>query len=424
MKIDRQLLQHEFKTWTSPNPWVGGWTVARMREAIDAHDRGFFLYSSAAAVKITQYAPIFGALRQRVEPSIGFARNIVGGSRGLDRLVRDEVAAQFSDESSSFPAWLFGDIVKSLALMGFCVLQHTYRPSADGAQLDIFTRPFPAAAVQWHDTKLLYQALTTEGPIDVHEDDPKWSVIGHGQLPHLNGAVRALGLEYADGGYAKRDRSAYSDAHGHPKPIGVMPPKMTVGSDEGKEFTETIEGLSEPGAGGAFMHGSEVKMLEASATTSDVFQQILDNVWTYVACALLGSDGTMSKDTGGVYTSPTFAGVKLEIIRSDVSALVKGVNKGHIRPWSEVNYGTQIKSRPALEIPLPDVQRDQRITSLTKRLIDFHSIVKAERDNTMVVDQARVDALAVMVVPEVDPPRLLPKPAEPPPAEPGGNPQP
>ena len=45
--------------------------------------------SSAASVKITQYAPIFGALRQRVTPTVGAKKRIIGGTRGLDAIAHE-----------------------------------------------------------------------------------------------------------------------------------------------------------------------------------------------------------------------------------------------------------------------------------------------------------------------------------------------
>lgn len=405
MKYDRNYLQHEFRTYNTVNPWVGAWTIARMRQAIDAHDQGEFYYSSAASVKITQFSPIFGALRQRIEPPVGFPLLVKGGIRGLDRIVRDEVEAQFSDESDSFPSWLLGDIYKALALMGFVWLQHTYKPSAYGSILEIKTRPWPTSATQWIEHRGIYQALTLEGPIDLVDGDGHWSLVGHGEAPHLNGAVRCLGTEFVEGGHAKRDRNDFSDRYGHPKPIGILPEKMAFGDKSADATVEAVQGLSEPGSGGVFMHGTEVEMLSVEgATASGIFQQILDSNWTNVACALLGSDGTMSKGTGGVYASPTFAGVKLEIVRSDAKAKDRATNRGHIKPYVGVNYADQVKVMPRSETVIPDPERDARTTALAKRHQDLAAIVKVEREVGFDVGQARVDELAAAL--DVSPPTL------------------
>lgn len=411
MKLDEKYLRHEFKTYQSVNPWVGSWDVATMRSAIDAHDNGYFYYSSAAAVKITQFAPIFGALRQRVEPPLGFQRRVLGGGRGLDRIVRAEIEAQFGDESDSYPSWLLGDIYKALALMGFCWLQHTYRPSTDGMTLEPRTRPWPTAAVQWIQHRGVYQALTLEGPIDLVDGDGHWSLVGHGEAPHLNGAIRALGTEFMDGAYARRDRSDYGDRFAHPKPIATLPDKIAVGSPEGKETADVVRDLGEPGSGGVFMHGTDVEMLEVAGSVAvSIFDQIFATAWTNVACALLGTDGTLSKGTGGVYASPMFAGVKLEIIRSDVKAEQRAANRGHIAPQLELNYAGQLTVKPRLDIPLPDPERDARTTALAKRHLDLAAIAKAEREAGFVVDQPRVDELAAAL--DVAPPTLEAKKAQ------------
>jgi hypothetical protein len=332
-------------------------------------------------------------------------KKIEGAPRGAAGAVTKDVNDLFFGTNQLFPVHLFGEIVRSLALMGFAVLQHVYAPSKDDPTL---LRPkttiWPTAYTQKTALNGGFEIMTTEGLIPIQSGDGHWTIIGHGENPHLNGAVRALGLEFMKAGFAERDRNNYSAMHGIPKPLGFMPPDMAVGSPEGEAFAETVQNLSEPGSGGAFMNGSDVKMLEASADTSRVFSDIVASSRSNIACALLGTDGTLNKGTGGVYTAPVYEGVVTWIIRSDVTCTETGINYGLIAPYTALNYGNV--PAPKLVIPLPDWDRDARTKSYADRLKAFHEIVGRERQNGFRVSEERVRQLARSL--EIEPPELIP----------------
>ncbi len=425
-RYDRQYHSHTFRARLIPQV-IGGWTVDRMRAAIDLHDQGSFWESSILAIAITRYAPIFAALKQRIAPVVGLPRQVLGGTRGLARIVAEEIRAQLAPRDGdiphpTWPAYMWGSTAVAHAMMGFAVWQHVWGdPQPDGTRL-IYSRPWPTSAVQCIKYRRTYQALTEDGPVDIIDGDGKWSLIGDTDFPHYDGAVRALGAECLAGMYAQASRNSYADRHGDPKPVGTMPDKMVPNSPEGDAFFDAMYQITEPGAYAALPHGSDIKMLEASAQTSSVFKDILDNVWQHVAAALLGSDGTMSKGTG-VYSAPVFAGVRLDLVRTVVKAIMRALNVGRIRPYVAVNYGLdRVSPLPALDLPLPDVDKDARTKSYGDRVTTLHAILAAEKDNGCDVTQERVNQLAASL--DVEAPTLaktpgahaLPTPSAPPPA--------
>jgi phage gp29-like protein len=66
---------------------------------------------------------------------------------------------------------------------------------------------------------------------------------------------------------------------------------------------------------------------------STTFKDALEWNRRDVASILLGTDGTTSAGTGGVYLSPLFGAIRRDIINSDITTVVRAVNQGHISPW-------------------------------------------------------------------------------------------
>lgn len=405
------------KTYTSPSwgtslwTWAGGWTVHRMRRAIEAHDRGSFADSYAAAEKVTQWAMVFGAIGQRISPSVRFPRAVEGGTEGLDLVVRREAEELFVGEKTTlgpaFPS--FWSTVWNHAMMGFCWWQTAWVPSADGSLVVPRSTIWPCESVMYDMGRTKWVAITLEeGLIDIDPNDPRWTLVADGDRPWLSGAIRAIGSEYVDAAFTKDDRSSYSDEHGRPKPIGILPPNTPVDSPEGKAAFETLKIMRESEAGGIWPHGMTVEQLESSANTATLFRDILDSAGMAVAIAVLGTDGTMSKGTGGVYSSPTYAGVAENRVGADVTVTERAANVVLGR-YRTRNYKSGVRVPPRAVIRMPDTQRDARTKSLSERLLALHSIIKAEQGSNCIVTQDRVNTLSAQL--DVPPPTLaLPAP--------------
>jgi hypothetical protein len=413
LRFDLGYHGHTFKSYAAPQSFEG-WSVDRIRNAVALHDQGMFLESSMLALVASRFGPVFAALGQAIAPALALPRHVNGGTRGLARVLRDEVETQIAPRagllpSAYFPPTLWGSIQLDLAQMGFCVLQHAYGdPDPDTGVMQIYTRRWPTWAVQYYRYRRTYVALTSEGPVDIISGDGKFTLIGDTEEPHFEGAIRAAALEVLDGTLVKQARASYVDKYGNPKWVGFMPPNVGTYSDEGNAFFRALETIQGPNGFGALPHGSEYEVAEMSSSQSTVFKDALDNVWQYVAAIYLGSDGTMTRGTG-VYSAPIFAGVRRDIVDRRLKAMTRGVNHGHIAPYLQFNYSVSIELAggwvdPVVDIPLPDPDADARIKSYSDRMLALTVQVKAERDSGFVVTQERVNVIAEKL--DVEPPLL------------------
>jgi hypothetical protein len=401
--------------WTR-SQWAGGWDVARARQAIEQHDMGRFSESWALATKVSQWSRIFGALRQRIAPTQRFPRIVEGGQRGLDRIVREEAEGIFRPGIEFPSVW---STIESLALMGFAWWQ-TFEVSMPDGTRSPRTEFWPTDAT-WYDVGRgrWYVWTQEEGGIEVLPDDPRWTLVaqvGHTEEPWKQGAVRAVGLEYVDAAFTRFDRSDYADNQGRPKPYAILPKGTQVSrTSKGEASSEPTEGdfvleslgsLLESEAGAVFANGTELGQLPVSAEVAGLYKDILESDAEGVAIAILGTDGTVSKGTGGVYSSPVFQGVAENTVAADVVAYSSAATRV-LERWRGRNYG-DAKAPLKAVIQMPDTNRDARTASIATRTQAFHAAVKAEKENGFVLTQERVNDLARSF--DISPPTLASTP--------------
>ena len=394
---------HTFQSFSAPLAF-DGFTLARVRSAISQHRQGIFLESSLLARAILSFGPVLAALKQRMSPMMSLPRHIRCGTRGLSRVLGQEVEAQLAPRSGLspspyFPHTLWGAIQYYLAMDGFAVLQHVHgEPDLETGVAPVYTRLWPNWAVQYYRYRKTYVAITSEGPVDIISGDGKFTLIADNDEPHFLGAIVALGEEALAGKFSQQSRSDWIQRYGNPKLVGEMPPGVGVRTPEGDAFFDALSTLRGPDGFGLIPNGASLTWEQLQASQSTAFKDDLDSHWQFVAAILLGSDGTMTRGTG-VYSAPIFAGVRRDLVDQDLKAAVRGINLGHVRPWLQFNYAESIAAakgweEPVLDIPLPDPDADARIKSYSDRVLAFHAIVKAEREAGFVVTQERASQLA------------------------------
>jgi hypothetical protein len=403
---------HTFQSFSAPLAF-DGWTLKRARDAISMHRQGLFLESSSLALVLLCFPPVLAATGQRLAPALALPRKVKCGTRGLSRILGEQVEKQIAPSdgllpSPYFPPTLWGSTGFDLAFMGFSVWQHAYgEPDPETGVRMCYSRRWPSWAVTYYRYRRQFVALTSEGPIDIVSGDGKWTLVADSEEPHFMGAIVALHEEVLAGIFDKRAWSSYIDKYGNPKWIAEMPPGTGVRTPEGDAAFDAIATIRGPDGWGVTPNGMKVNLQGLVAGASTVIKDSIESHWQYIAAALLGSDGTMTRGTG-VYSSPIFAGVARNLVDRDLRAVLRGANSGHIAPWLAFNYAASIEAAsgwqdPVLDIPLPDPDADARIKSYSDRVKSFHEIVALEA-KFFTVTQERVEQLAKSL--EIDPPAL------------------
>jgi hypothetical protein len=392
-----------FQNWAAPNRF-GGRTLPIARVDIETHDSGdSFLGSSILAIASTRFPAVYTALGVRCAPAIALPRQVDGGARGLARIVREEVEAQLCPRqgllpSPCFPSTLWGAISIDLALMGFAVLQHVYGPPDAAGRRRVYTRRWPTWAVYYQPYRRTYVALTNEGNVDILNDG-KFTLIGKTDIPHLQGAIRALMLPTLDGAQVIQARAQWIDRFSDPKFIATLPPDIAARSDIGLALQAALKIIRGPGGFGVLPHGTGFQAVGLDSKASTCFKEALESDNSYISAILTGVDTTAD---AGVYKPLVFWGILRSTVGDDLAAINRGVNQGHVYPFTRFNYEAGIEEAdargiwtdPVLSTPLPDPEADARHEANAKKQQAFYAAVKAERDAGGNPDQDRIDALA------------------------------
>jgi hypothetical protein len=406
---DLKYLTHQFEAWTSP--WIGGWDVASVRAARDAHALGQFSRSARLADALSTDPRVFAALLQRIGPSMSLPLRFRPAERAwegkpLAEAVRDETETLFAADSKACPPSTRTTLFRTSAMMGAWIGQNVYTPRRDGSRIDVELRPWPMRAARWRTDIHRYQVQTKEGLITIEPGDGKWVVVEpHGFESFLFGALRPIALVWADRAYAIRDRSNHSEMHGSGKLIGTLPEDVPIDGDEGRDFEKMLKDLYKARSGGIKQFGSSIEVLEAKTLAYKVFGEIIGSTNTDIVIPLLGTDGTIEK--GGVYTPPSFEGVRFDFVEMDLRSAGAALTTQFARPWTILNYG---RDDVVTEIGwmIPDLREQARRGELAEQHEAYNRAVAAYRDNGFEVTQEVADRLALEY--GVRPTKLAPKP--------------
>lgn len=386
---------------------LGGWDVKRKDRAVELHDEGIFLESATLARAVTRYAPVATALMLRRAPVLFLDRKIRRAARGFARIVGEEIETQLADRghgelpSPTFPPVLWGAMQDNLAMMGFCWLQNVLGPPGpDGVRM-IWTRRWPAEAIQYYRYRRTFVALTLDGPVDMVDGDGKWILVAKSDEPLYDGAIRAVGSEYLSGGFARASLDNYVDEYGEPKWHGIAPEGIGPNTDNGIQFSEALQTMREPGAWAEFPYGSKLEVTQLDAKTSQVFNDADRLSLRNILIAILGSEGGIEKNTG-VYTPASILGVRYDIAADDLAAITRAMNFGRIRVYRDINYAATVEKEeaagrwvdPVIEIELPDEELDARTEAIGKRMLSRAAVLKANAESNIATDQDAADAVS------------------------------
>lgn len=396
---------HTFQNYAAPLAF-DGWTVERIRAAVALHDQGIFIESSALMINCMRFGPVLTALGQAIAPAVALPRRVLGGTRGLSRILAADIERQLAPRaglmpSPHFPPTLWGSIALDLEGMGFSVLQHAYgdEDPITGVR-PLYTRRWPTWATSYIRQRRTFVANTDAGQLDIVSGDGKFTLIADDEEPLYWGAVRPLGLEVFAGVMGDQALGSYINRYGNPKLWAEMPPGVGAGSDVGDKMFAALATIRGPDGFGVLPNGAKLTWAQLSASQSTMFKDGDEKISSRISGIILGSNGTVTSGTGGVYQSPMFWGVRRDKIDRRIKATSRGVNMGHVAPQLAINYAASIASAagwvdPVLDIPLPDPEADARIESYSKRRASFTAQIDADRKAGIDVTQEHVDQLAM-----------------------------
>jgi phage gp29-like protein len=280
--------------------------------------------------------------------------------------------------------------------------------------------------IQWDWQKRVYRVITEGGIIDlprtnkdVHSDGHWLVYTPYGyQYGWLQGLVRCLGRLYMGRGWTYRDWFRQSEAHGKPVDMAIVPAAAPI--DKKRQFFSQV---ANRGADTAVLvehdengRGYDLKFLEATGRTWEVFEKLLDRVNVDIAVAVLGQNLTTEIQSGSLAAAKVSDRVRADFLRRDAETLTKTLHAQVLHWWALYNFNDAgLAPMPEFEIDPPedDVQDATTLKLIAESLSVFKS-AEAPVDQREILERYNVPQSDV----EEEPEPLPPIPGPPPPPAP------
>jgi hypothetical protein len=412
--------------------WAAGWTPAEARLAVDQYRRGTFRWGWQLSIDAPGYPPIKSAIEQRLATPCGLPWGVEGGERAPARLEVEASRAIFHEHL----ARLVRSSLRDLAMCGLFVWHHplvtdpetlrtTVAPYTAAAPAGVFETPGPAWGVpvggvqRWPLSAVGWTAYPIRGVVGYYAiaqgnlwiqlprpgtTEGEWTVGGEGDMPHLDGAICSLDMEFTAGMLARRARSNLGVSAGKASPYGTMPQDVPVHTTDGngnpvqgpgEDAAETLAAMGSEQMGALFPHGFVLDKFELTTTgAAEYFTTDLKDSLLMVSLAVMGHGGSLAK-TDAQYRSEKGREVDVPeaLTRRDVRALERAAN-GLFAMLAEENSGLPAERAPKLNGRLPDADQADRMKSEQERRENYLDELVKEKELGIPLTQEHADSLA------------------------------
>lgn len=209
-----------------------------------------------------------------------------------------------------------------------------------------YVRPWHPRFTYYHWEFRKFVALSLDGSIPIVPGDGKWML--HSQWGHqgyrswVRGALRAVAEPWMLRKFAFRDMARYSEVHGLPTRVGVVPAVSDPG--ERAKFESDIANLGSDAAmilpSGVDRENSyDYKLVEAVDTSWQVFPGLIDRCDMAIVLALLFQNLTTEVKGGSFAATDAHMDVRQSGIQGDNEAWRTTIYDQLARPFAYLNFG-------------------------------------------------------------------------------------
>ena len=266
------------------------WSVRTVRSAVLNHSLGNFGNSALLTEGMLADDRIQAATNGRIKAVTRCVPRLTPSPLPGGEEVATEIEAVWEDVITD-------EVVEQLlqwtTFEGFALAEIIWEPMLSaGPRATARARWMPRLKV-WHPLTIYYNvgtrcytAITTEGPIEIYEGDPKWLLYTPfgSYRGWLRGAVRSVSMPWLVRQYALRDFARYSEKHGLPMVVAKMPNQAPA--EDKARFAAALRSLGSessmmlPVQGGESKAEWDVMLLEARDRSWEAFLAALPQVPT------------------------------------------------------------------------------------------------------------------------------------------------
>lgn len=329
--------------------WSEWDSVDRVKAALVALDTGHFLPAAQLCDAMLRDDRIAGVLRTRVNGLLGLPVDVDTGDKDNQKIA--------NEVRDGLREWCPKPEVKRLLRSGIMLgvgLGQLAWDTSDTEQWTPRMRWWHPQFLQWRWDTRSYWVQTMGGQIEIAPGDGQWVLYAPDgeQLGWLDAMVRSLAIPWLVRQWARRDWARYSEVHGLPIRVGIVPAKAD--NDDKERFVQELAQLGSESVirtpqGSEDGSKFDVKLLEASSASWEGFQALLNKTDVDIAVAALGQNLTTEAGTGtkgSLATAQVHADIKQDVIESDGDTLSDCLHKQVVQVWSAYNFGGDPNAAP------------------------------------------------------------------------------
>lgn len=280
--------------------------VRTIRRILHAHDEGDLLESGLLAVSLLRDADVVGALGQRLL-ALQACPTTVHPTDDSD--AAKAAAVDLSGRWGRIVSRAaMGDLVGGAIFLGASLGQLVWYPDESTGELEPRLEPWPWHALEWRSWERRWYAHTTHGAVPVTPGDGQWVLFAprSEMQPLAWGVVRSIAVWATRAEFGASDLSHHVEAKA-PAWVATVPLESRK-TEDAKSFIRGLRNLGRnaviPTPRGPTQGESyDVRIEEAKAEASKVFELLLRIAGGKVRLAILGQDLTSQNNQVGTNAS-------------------------------------------------------------------------------------------------------------------------
>jgi phage gp29-like protein len=313
------------------------WTPGLLKSAQQLADAGSLRLAADLCEAVMGDGRVQGALGQRVQGLMGLPLAFEAGKDG--RRKGATVRALQEDFWLAFPESALAQLLSWGILLGVGLAELDWTEHAG--------RVLPVARI-WHPRWLRYDWTTRDWRLTVDEGteipvtpgDGKWLLYTPygAHRPWSRAAWRPVSIAWLAKKFAIQDMARHSEVHGSPLRAGMTPEGSTL--ETRKQFAADLGAVASDTAI-ALPPGFDVKLVEATARTHEVFHSEIDWANAEIAVAIVGGNLTTEVRGGSLAAAQVHNAVRQDLIEADGETLSSTLRDQALTWWAELNLGSR-----------------------------------------------------------------------------------
>lgn len=329
--------------WPAPQPSLSVWSVARVKRALEDHERGRFRESAQLAAAMDRNPRIQSALNTRILAVLGLPFAVHPADEA-DKRRSASVAKRFEPVwRQALPESTLGTLLRWKLMLGLAVAEQVYATRGPDGWRPKRLKVVHPYHLEFDPVAERLFVYTADGRVPIEPGDPRWVVFSaRDDDPWMAGIVRCLGMEDTARAYAIRDWVRRCEKHGLPIALAKVPERASA-EDKDRFFDDVshlgAESTVMAAQGATAQDSFDLELAEIADSKGELFSTLIDKMDTDVAIAILGQNLSSEVKGGSFAAAKSQERVRADLTEADAEFIATTAHDQIAAPWAQFNFG-------------------------------------------------------------------------------------